>query len=216
MILRYRIILETISFLMIAAIIGSFLVWRGNRDFQQKFLSTDSLVSANDLSQKIIPTVTSIPKVDFASQTTPDGTKILSMTRTQNSDKTYTYIFSVEDESGDNKKQIYTVTIPVSENMSVPFNAWSPDNQYLFIQKNTDNALVFKANGESVTDGQLYFDIKDSFEKKVTTVVPRAITGWAANRLIIVNTLKTDSAIGPSYWFEVPSKVVVKLSSLFE
>jgi len=201
---------------MIAAIIGSFLVWRGNRDFQQKFLSTDSLVSANDLSQKIIPTVTSIPKVDFASQTTPDGTKILSMTRTQNSDKTYTYIFSVEDESGDNKKQIYTVTIPVSENMSVPFNAWSPDNQYLFIQKNTDNALVFKANGESVTDGQLYFDIKDSFEKKVTTVVPRAITGWAANRLIIVNTLKTDSAIGPSYWFEVPSKVVVKLSSLFE
>lgn len=216
MILRYRIILETISFLMIAAIIGSFLVWRGNRDFQQKFLSTDSLVSANDLSQKIIPTVTSIPKVDFASQTTPDGTKILSMTRTQNSDKTYTYIFSVEDESGDNKKQIYTVTIPVSENMSVPFNAWSPDNQYLFIQKNTDNALVFKANGESVTDGQLYFDIKDSFEKKVTTVVPRAITGWAANRLIIVNTLKTDSAIGPSYWFEVPSKAAIKLSSMFE
>jgi len=141
---------------MIAAIIGSFLVWRGNRDFQQKFLSTDSLVSANDLSQKIIPTVTSIPKVDFASQTTPDGTKILSMTRTQNSDKTYTYIFSVEDESGDNKKQIYTVTIPVSENMSVPFNAWSPDNQYLFIQKNTDNALVFKASGESITDGQLF------------------------------------------------------------
>jgi len=201
---------------MIAAIIGSFLVWRGNRDFQQKFLATDSLVSANDLSQKIIPTVTSIPKVDFASQTTPDGTKILSMTRTQNSDKTYTYIFSVEDESGDNKKQIYTVTTPVSEMMSVPFNAWSPDNQYLFIQKNTDNALVFKANGESVTDGQLYFDIKDSFEKKVTTVVPRAITGWAANRLIIVNTLKTDSAIGPSYWFEVPSKAAIKLSSMFE
>ena len=216
MILRYRIILETISFLMIAAIIGSFLVWRENRDFQQKFLATDSLVSANDLSQKIIPTVTSIPKVDFASQTTPDGTKILSMTRTQNSDKTYTYIFSVEDESGDNKKQIYTVTIPVSENMSVPFNAWSPDNQYLFIQKNTDNALVFKASGESITDGQLFFDIKDSFEEKVTTVLPRAITGWAADRLIIVNTFKTDSSIGPSYWFEVPSKAVVKLSSLFE
>ena len=201
---------------MIAAIIGSFLVWRGNRDFQQKFLATDSLVSANDLSQKIIPTVTSIPKVDFASQTTPDGTKILSMTRTQNSDKTYTYIFSVEDESGDNKKQIYTVTIPVSENMSVPFNAWSPDNQYLFIQKNTDNALVFKASGESITDGQLFFDIKDSFEEKVTTVLPRAITGWAADRLIIVNTFKTDSSIGQSYWFEVPSKAVVKLSSLFE
>lgn len=208
--------METISFITIAVIIGSYLVWRDNKDFQQEFLATDSLISASNTSQIISPIVTSIPKVDSASQITPDGTRILSMTRTQNSDNTYTYEFVVEDESGANKKQIYTATTPVSENMSIPFNAWSPDNQYVFIQKNTDDALVFKASGEPVTDGQLFFDIKDTFEEKANTVTPRVITGWASDRLIIVNTFKTDSSIGPSYWFEVPSKAVIRLSSLFE
>ena len=195
---------------------GSFLVLKDNKDFQQKFLATDSYALANKLSKIVSPTPPFILKIDFASQSTPDGSKVLTMTRARNSDKTHTFVFMVEDESSTIKKQIYKVTIPESENFSIPFNSWSPDNSYLFIQKNTDNALVFKANGEPVTDSQLFFDIKESFNEKVTDNTPRVITGWASDRLIIVNTFNSDKSIGPSYWFEIPSKAVIRLSSLFE
>ncbi len=119
------------------------------------------------------------------------------------------------DGSSTNEYALYTAKVQNPDNLSIPFNTWSPDNKYLFIQKNENGALVFKASGESITSDQTFFDVGDIFKDKVKNVVPKVVTGWASLTLLIVNTVKEDHTKGPSYWFEVPSQAIIQLSSQF-
>lgn len=198
--------IETISFIIIAIFISSYFVWRSNQNFQNQ--------SRASTSQKTIaPVVNPILRIETSSQTSPDGTKNLKMKKIPDSDGSYAFVFTVMDESSANEHALYTVKS--SENLSIPFNTWSPDNKYLFIQKNDNGALVFNANGEPITGSQPYFDVGELFIEKIKNVSPALITGWASPTLLIVNTVKEDSSKGPSYWFEVPSKAIMQLSSQF-
>lgn len=210
---RHIIELETISFVFVAAALSSLLVWQ-NKNGQEWFSSY--LFNAANKEQVVISPVAkqSAPKVDTASQISPDGEKLLTMEKTHNSDGTFSYVFTTSDGSGDNKKQIYTVTLQATESLDVPFNAFSPDNKYVFIQKNGNNALVFKVTGEEVVAGQIYFDIEEEFTKKAIKNRVGEVTGWASETLVIVNTL-TEGNTKVSYWFEVPSKAIIPLASQF-
>jgi len=110
---------------------------------------------------------------------------------------------------------LYTVTVPASEGMSIPFNTWSPDDKYVFIQKNNGDALVFSATGEDISEGQKYIGIKDIFNGTERADYYHETTGWASPTLLIVNTVRADNKKGSSYWFEIPSKAIIQLSSQF-
>lgn len=200
--------IETISFIIIAIFISSYFVWRSNQNFQNQS-------RASTPQKTIAPVINPILRIETSSQTSPDGTKNLKMKKIPDSDGSYAFVFTVMDGSSANEHALYTAKVQNSDNLSIPFNTWSPDNKYLFIQKNDNGALVFNASGEPITGSQPYFDVGELFIEKIKNVSPALITGWASPNLLIVNTVKEDNTKGPSYWFEVPSKAIMQLSSQF-
>lgn len=212
---RHQIELESVSFILIAIFSASFFVWKSNHNFQQQFYSDTPVIAENTFPKIVAPTLNPVLKIETSSQISPDGTRKLAMKKTHNTDGTLTYLFTVTDGTGSNEHEIYTTKSEGSENLNIPFNAWSPDDKYVFIQKNESDALVFKATGEPIIKDQEYFDVGDLFKEKIKNVTPTLVTGWASETLLIVNTQKEDATKGPSYWFEVPSKAIIQLSSAF-
>lgn len=209
--LRHQLELETFFLLIIAAGVSLFFVMYKN-NYQPQF----SL--ASNLPSRQAPAEVIAPKVTLSSQISPDGTKKIILKTTENNNNTSTYDFSTADGDGANKKPVFTKTLDSSKSMTIPFNAWSPDNKYFFIQENSgDNKsiFVFKATGESFSDTEKYLDATKLFNQKNTGNNFAQATGWASESLIIINTTKEDGAKGFSYWFEVSSKAIIQLSTEF-
>lgn len=165
--------------------------------------------------QESVPTTSPLPpnpKVSTISQTSPDGVKKLTMTITPHMDITKTYMFF----SGD--KELYNISFPEGDRMSVPFNAWSPDNKYVFLESITatrNAAIVMRADGRPITGNDPYFDVAALFATRNTGYAYQETTGWASETLLIVNTTRPDGSKGPSYWVEIPSKAVIQLATDF-
>lgn len=204
---------ETVSIALIAAFVGTFFLWRNNQNFWQNFRGpVTDLPLSNNL---VVPTINPFLKTETSSQISPEGSKKLTEKKKGNPDGTVSYTFTVSDGNGTNPHTLYSIIVPKSVEISIPFNTWSSDNSYLFLQKNGNDALVFKASGAPMPDGQAYYDVLDSFSKKGIRATVKEATGWASPTLLIVNTLNADGSRGLSYWFEVPSKAVIPLSSQF-
>ncbi len=204
--------LESIFLISIVAASSLFFVIQRNNNYQPQ-LSIASAIPAMSAPSEVITS-----KVTISSQISPDGTKKAIMKVTQNPDDTSTYDFAVADENSANEKPIFTRTLDLSKNMTIPFNTWSPDNKYFFIRENAgDNKSVFafKASGIAFSDTEQYFDVTDLFSQKNTGNNFEEATGWASESLIIINTTKENGTKGASYWFEVPSKAVIQLSTEF-
>lgn len=207
---RHQIELESIFLISIVAASSLFFVVQRNNQGQ---FSVASAIPAILVSTEVIS-----PKITISSQISPDGTKKVTMKVTQNTDNASTYDFSTMDENGENERLIFSKTLDFSGSMMVPFNAFSPDNKYFFIQENAgDNRSIFafQASGEPFSDTQEYFDVTDLFKERETGNNFAEATGWASETLIIINTTKEDGKKGPSYWFEIPSKAIIQLSTEF-
>ena len=168
--------------------------------------------------QSPVPTAIPLPKTTSFSQPSPDGTKKLTLTITANKDNVHVYTVSASDGDGTNKQTVYTTTLPEGESLSIPFNTWSPDNRYFFIEHTTPKgkeALTFRQIGQSLTDDEPYLNITSIFNGKNTGNTYQETTGWASETLLIVNTISAGGSKGPSYWVEVPSKAVIQLSTEF-
>jgi len=208
---RRQIELETFFLLVIGAGISLFFVTYKN-NYQPQFSIASSMPSMQVSTEAVAP------KITISSQISPDGSKKLIMKTTQNNDNTATYDFSTANENGTNEKLIFTEVVDSSKNMTVPFNAWSPDDQYFFIQEDSGdskNIFVFKVTGKSFADTQIYLDASSIFKEANTGNNFSEATGWASESLIILNTKKQDNTKGPSYWLEVPSKAIIQLSTEF-
>lgn len=216
--IRHHLRLE-IFFVTLAAFIGVFLAVYSNI-YSPKFSIFSSIpIMPEEQVPKATPTPP-LPKPQTASQVSPDGTKQVVMKTVFNKDGTQTYIFSTADSSGNNEQAIFTKTLDNARSMSIPFNTWSPDNKYFFIQEQTKddsvtNVFVFKGSGEPIANKEKYFDVTDIFSKRNTGNNFDKATGWASETLIIFNTRTLDDVKGPSYWFELPSKAVIQLSTDF-
>lgn len=165
-----------------------------------------------------IPNLSSLPKTETFSEISPDGAKKLVMTVTVNKNKSKTYTFTASGEESASQPSIYSTTLSGRESMSIPFNTWSPDGAYVFLQHNTSSgsgALVIKANGKPLEGGQQYLDVPALFAAKNTGDIYQEATGWASETLLILNTTQLDGGKGPSYWFETPSKAIIQLSTEF-
>lgn len=205
--LRRQIELESIFLVSIVAAFSLFFVIHRNNNYQSSF----SIVSG--IPSMSAPTEIVTSKITISSQISPDGTKKVIMKATQNSDdSTKTYDFFTADGDDANEQHVFSKTLDSPKSMTIPFNTWSPDNQHFFIRENTgDNKdiFVFKASGAPFTGAETYLDVTDLFKKRNTGNNFSEATGWASESLIIINTT------GPSYWFEIPSKAIIQLSTEF-
>lgn len=206
---------NTKTFLLIfSAAALSFLsfLWSDNAA-NKKFLSVN--IPRYNTSAKTIVTVTPAP-VGEISFGTPDGKKTLTMKRQSDKDLT-SYSFYVTDEAGE-KKTIFNQTGKSSETISIPFNAWSPDNNHLFLLEETakgKNYLVFHASGKPFTDDSEYVNVSEQFKQKLPDLTLDEVTGWADPALLIVN-VKTGEGVGRSFWFDINSLSFLPLGNYFK
>lgn len=211
--LRHKTELETITFVAVAALIGSFFVFRNNQNFFKKYAITPFL--DNSIPKIISPIINPITKMESSSQLSPDGKKTIVMEKKHDPDGKFNYTFYVKEANAGFETKLYSTDVDTTVKFALPFNTWSPDNKYLFILKNQTDALVFKASGEPIAPNQLFLEVDKSFKEKGHTDKIMAITGWASETLIIVNTAKDDGTFKSSWWFEVPSKTILQLYGQF-
>lgn len=205
MTVRHAIEIDTILLMALAAVISGVFVWNNHRNSLPVLLE--------NTSQIVIP-IPVAPKVEKASQVSPDGSKNLIMTVTEGKDGFSTYSFATADSGGANRVEIYSITAQASEKYSLPFNAWSPDNKYLFIYKNDTNALVFRADGDPIVSAEQYIDLESVFKSRNSTNMLKQATGWADPSLVVFNTTDKNGQKA-SFWLEVPSKAIIPLSTQF-
>jgi hypothetical protein len=161
-----------------------------------------------------IVTIQSQDEVREASEVrTPDGKVKLIMEKTATGDSAY-YSFSVQEEDRA-KNEIFSKTVPSNISFEMSPNAWSPDNKYFFIiEKSGDstNYFVFRADGEYFQEEEQYINVLPVFNAKDTGYSLLKVTGWASPALLYLLTGSERGGKGPAYWFEIPSKAVIRLA----
>lgn len=212
--LKHLLEVEAISFISFAAVVSTVLVIHNNQN-KQDFHIINPINQTNNAQADTLQSPTPLPQDDVVSQMSPYGTKKVTLTTKHNANGTKTVTITAEDSSGENQQQVYTTNIGETDTMSIPFNTWSPNDKYFFILKNNAEVMVFNASGAAFPDGETYLDASDAFNQKNTGFTLQEATGWASDTLIIINTTTSDNQKGPSYWFEVPSKAIIRLSTEF-
>jgi len=177
-------------------------LFQRNRQIRQQVL-------ANIPSLEIpSPTMVFSLPIQTESLGSPDGSKTLIMKKEQIKDKVK-YTFFV-DELIFQKEEVL-------QSLVIPYNAWSPDNKYIFLKESgasINNYYVFYASGDLFSENVKYLNIQNLFEKKVNGFVIQEVTGWAAPNLIIINTVSSEGN-RVSFWFDVPSQSFIQLGTYF-
>jgi hypothetical protein len=155
-----------------------------------------------------------IPSVSNTSQISSDGTKTATLRTIQNNDGTDTYDIT----SSDSTTFMFSKTLPANESISIPYNTWSPDNRYFFIQENTGtnaDVMVFNDNGDPFGNNVQYLDLSADFSKDAPNALFDQASGWAADNLIVILTKNSDGSEGTSYWYGVPDESITPLATKF-
>lgn len=153
------------------------------------------------------------PTISTTSQPSSDGTKKVVLKTSQNIDGNQTYEVSVDDGP-----VFFSKTLDAGGSINIPFNAWSPNNRYFFIEENNGSqthVMVFKADGTSFSNGNAYLDLSGDFAKYAPNALFDQASGWAADNLIVILTKLDDGSEGTSYWYSVPDESVIPLSTRF-
>jgi hypothetical protein len=154
--------------------------------------------------------VAAAPVSKVSTMDSPEGSKTLTV------DDGSIYV-SAKDES--EKQLLYKKTIAQDENLEIPFNTWDPANTYFFLKDTTPESieyLVFKSSGEKFTPDLPFLSVGEIFQSKVQGYVIEDITGWAAPDLLLVNAKQSSGDAKVSFWFEVPSRSFIQLSTYFK
>jgi hypothetical protein len=147
----------------------------------------------------------------LTSVNSPDG-KLTLIAKTTKNNGGVTYTFSV---SG---KEIFTKTVDTSTLIAIPTNTWSPDGRYIFLKEEASTGVKFfalSATKDSSEQTDQTANITDLFAAKYSDLTIQDATGWGGVNLIVFNTLKKDGSRGSSFWFEMPGKAIIQLSTLF-
>lgn len=211
----HKIELESVSLFLLAVIVGIVVALYYNHFPKNRTVFS---LPVMDVFATPTPTPPPTPKVETFSNISPDGAKKLTMTVTPNKTTSKTYTFSVSNADGVSPQSIYSINLPIDETMDIPFNGFSPDNKFIFLEHNTrdgNEAFVFRANGDAMTETEQYLNAPAIFLARQTGYTYQVTTGWASETLLIINTTTKDGGKGPSYWLEVPGKAVIQLSTEF-
>lgn len=206
--------IDALFFVIVGAFFGVFLLAYVKNQPVHFYSNAQAPIATTSL-----PTTTPKPTISFQpttttdSQISPDGTHKVVLKTLQNQDLTKTYEVSVNDSPA-----FYTKTLGANESITLPFNAWEPQNNYFFIQENLGSGpkiLVFTADGSPFGDGQPYRDLSAAFASYGSPDAYDAATGWAGYDVIVINTKAEDGTQGTSYWYELPYGSVIPLATKF-
>jgi hypothetical protein len=213
--------LDGIIFLCIGALVGLFMLTQVNINHRQ----LPVVATFPERIMKPTPTDTPTPTLVFhpvsatISEISMDGQKKVSVKTTTKQDQMIAYDVVTSNGDGTNEQKIYSNVLASHEAVTIPFNTWSPDNRYFFVEETSESGQprvkVFAALGEAFADGSQFLNMTDIFDNYQTGNIFDEATGWAANGLIIVNTKLSDQTQGSSYWFTVPSGTFIALTTRF-
>jgi hypothetical protein len=149
------------------------------------------------------------------SEISPDGKMTLSM-KSEKVETGTRYSFSIKESESNISHEIYTMTAPAESIFTIPANTFSPDNKYVFLKEsNGKQANYFVLSVNSSSNSQNSLDISPLFVAKHPDLTVTDMTGWGGINLIVFNTDKVNGGVGPSFWFDVPSKSFIQLSNRF-
>lgn len=190
-----------LALLLAAAVIGALLLWRPTAQTPR-------------IEQMAIPSPSpSLAQTAEAS----DGKISLELTRKQGIETTIWSLTASQAGTGVNKR-IWSAVLPSDTNVSVPFNAVSPDNKYLFLKQagpDKTRYLALTTSGAPISQDFETIEFGELFESKYPEYKITAVTGWGGLNLIVLNTDKASGGTGPSFWFEIPSQAFIRLSNRF-
>lgn len=208
----HRIEFESFFLFLLAAALGIMFATQANRSSPNRTIF--HLPIMEGIQSPSIQLIQ--PKVEKFSQFSPDGRKEIDMVVTTNKDSSRTYVLISVDTSSNQPTKLLSVNFPY-ESLSIPFNAWSPDDNYVFVNKNTKSgsqALVFRGDGQALASNEPFYNAYEIFTAKQTGNTYNETTGWASETLLIINTTNNGSK-STSYWLEIPSKALISLSTQF-
>lgn len=233
LLLKKHLELEAILFILIGATVGYLLLMHAKSTQIQAlssnnypvFSGTATIPTAMPPTPTPTPTATPmptpaliaksyIPSVANTSQISSDGKMTLNLRTIQNKNGSETYDIT----SSASPTFMFSKTLPLNESISIPYNTWSPDNKYFFIQEDTGagtSVMVFNANGDSFANGNQYLDLTGDFSKYAPNALFDQASGWAANNLIFILTKNSDGSEGTSYWYGVPDESITPLATKF-
>lgn len=145
---------------------------------------------------------TPIPQTSTGANISPDGRETLTMKIDSSAQDTN---YSFYDTLG---RINFSKTVPSTNNMSIPFNTWSPNDKYAFVKEvgpTQTNYWVLPAG----------INLTDYFAQKLPNYQLGDVTGWASDVYLIVNTNNPNGSVGPSFWFDITSKNFIILATRF-
>lgn len=212
--------IETLSFVFIASMIATITVGilhHPKSSVPQKFYAATPFTNIlPTVTPTLSPTPALVPEVTYLSQSSSDGKEKVNM-KEVNSQGMKTYTFTVTDVESNTTTPLFSEQVATESSMKIPFNTFSPDNKYVFLEKKDNGVshyLVFQASGEAFAAGSQYIDATALFGSYSSTYARPVATGWADNALLIINAVSTDGH-SASFWMEVPSGNFTPLSNYF-
>ncbi len=172
----------------------------------------------NDVLMSPIPTPTIMQVVQTSEMLSPEGAKKLILKQTTEGD-TVSYDCSVLDTASGDSTTVFQKVTTTAEVYRIPYNSWSPENAYFFLTVESAgkiNSHVFRATGEMFKGELPMLDVSEIFEAKIEGFNITEVTGWASPTLVVINTISTDNANKVSFWLDVPSQSIIRLSTYFE
>ncbi|PIY68843.1 hypothetical protein COY90_03855 [Candidatus Roizmanbacteria bacterium CG_4_10_14_0_8_um_filter_39_9] len=159
-----------------------------------------------------------VPINGVLSMDSPDGSKTLTL-ESQKLTETTSYTLSVLTKADGMHQLIFNSDTYFSQKFEIPFNTWSPDNQYIFLKEIRPNAVnyyVFQSSGDVFWDGASLLSVQDLFSNQVSHYFIENVTGWAAPNLLVVNAKSTEGDQRVSFWLDVPSQTFIQLGTYFK
>lgn len=203
-----------LSLLTLALLLCLFFIFKRNMTPGPTFQSP---VSLPFVMPSPTPTQVPVPTPQTTEILAPDGLKTLTMKKTEHKTRS-DYAFSISRKTDPTKKDIFSVTKDQPSVITVPFNTWSPDDSYFFINETGEgytNYYIFSSEGTHFALDVQYINLNDAFSKKFPDWKIQEVTGWAGPNLLLVNTLTEKGESGPSLWFDIYSQSFIRLSTKF-
>lgn len=183
-----------------AAVIGALILWRPT-------------AQPAKIEQMALPSPS--PSLVQTAQAA-DGKISLELNQKQGTGTTTWSLTAGQDGAG--AKKIWSAILPSDTTVSIPFNAVSPDNKYLFLKQagpDKTGYLALTTSGAPLSPDFETIEFGERFEEKYPEYKITAVTGWGGLNLIVFNTDKIDGGTGPSFWFDLSGHSFIRLSNRF-
>jgi hypothetical protein len=192
---------STLPVIIVLAVIGSLIYW---------------FFQPQPPAIKMVTEPSSSPEIVLTGQSS-DGDIALTLTQ-QPATGAITWILAAA-KTTETAKTIWWLTLPADAQISIPLNAVSPDNKYLFLkqkQPGKTGYLALTVNGTPLTKDSQAVDFGELFAQKYPDYQITEVTGWGGLNLIVFNTdIVAGGGTGPSFWFDIASQSFIQLSSRF-